>query len=132
MKKKVWILAAALFCLLLGWELYRSNRVLTVEHEQISTELVTGKVRIVHLSDLHNAQLGENNEELLAAVSAQTPDLIFFTGDLITGSRKETDVAMDLVEVAPSYDPTGCTERLAALTMLQVMAHVGKKLHEND
>ena len=41
-------------------------------------------------------------------------------------------VAMDLVEVAPSYDPTGCTERLAALTMLQVMAHVGKKLHEND
>ena len=29
-------------------------------------------------------------------------------------------VAMDLVEVAPPYDPTGCTERLAALTILQV------------
>lgn len=41
-------------------------------------------------------------------------------------------VAMDLVEVAPTYDPTGCTERLAALTMLQVIAHTGKKLHEND
>ena len=41
-------------------------------------------------------------------------------------------VAMDLVEVAPTYDPTGCTERLAALTMLQVIAHAGKKLHEND
>ena len=39
-------------------------------------------------------------------------------------------VAMDLVEVAPTYDPTGCTERLAALTMLQVMAHAGKKLHQ--
>ena len=39
-------------------------------------------------------------------------------------------VAMDLVEVAPSFDPTGCTERLAALTMLQVIAHTGKKLHE--
>ena len=38
--------------------------------------------------------------------------------------------AMDLVEVAPVYDPTGCTERLAALTMLQVMAYAGKKLHE--
>ena len=41
-------------------------------------------------------------------------------------------VAMDLVEVAPAYDPTGCTARLAALTMLQVIAHVGKKLHEKD
>lgn len=39
--------------------------------------------------------------------------------------------AMDLVEVAPSFDPTGCTARLAALTMLHVMAHAGKKLHEN-
>ena len=39
---------------------------------------------------------------------------------------------MDMVEVAPPYDPTNCTERLAALTMIQVMAHVGKKLHEND
>jgi agmatinase len=39
-------------------------------------------------------------------------------------------VAMDMVEVAPNYDPTGCTERLAALTMLQVIAHAGKKLHE--
>ena len=41
-------------------------------------------------------------------------------------------VAMDLVEVAPSYDPTNSTERLAALTMLHVIAQVGKKLHEND
>ena len=40
-------------------------------------------------------------------------------------------VAMDLVEVAPVYDPTGCTDRLAALTMLQVMAHAGKALHQD-
>ena len=39
--------------------------------------------------------------------------------------------AMDLVEVAPAYDGTGCTERLAALTMLHVIAQAGKKLHEN-
>lgn len=38
--------------------------------------------------------------------------------------------AMDLVEVAPAFDPTGCTARLAALTMLQVITYAGKKLHE--
>lgn len=41
-------------------------------------------------------------------------------------------VGMDLVEVAPQYDPSGCTERLAALTMLHVIAQVGKQLHKND
>ncbi len=40
-------------------------------------------------------------------------------------------VAMDLVEVAPAFDPSGCTARLAALTMLHVMAHAGKKRHES-
>ena len=41
-------------------------------------------------------------------------------------------VGMDLVEVAPQYDLSGCTERLAALTMLQVIAQAGKQLHKND
>ena len=53
--------------------------------------------------------------------------------DLLTAICKTGKVcAMDMVEVAPAYDPTGCTERLAALTMLHVIAQVGKKLHEND
>ena len=53
--------------------------------------------------------------------------------DLLTAICQTGKVcAMDLVEVAPAYDGTGCTERLAALTMLHVIAQVGKKLHEND
>lgn len=111
MKKKVWILAAVLLCALLGWELYRSNRVLTVEYERVSTDLLTEQIRIVHLSDLHNGQFGENNADLVAAVSDRKPDLIFFTGDLVTGSRKETDAAMDLMEqlvqIAPVYFSLG-------------------------
>ena len=38
---------------------------------------------------------------------------------------------MDLVEVAPPYDPTGCTQRLAALTILYVIVQAGKKLHQD-
>lgn len=41
-------------------------------------------------------------------------------------------VAMDLVEVAPPFDPAGNTARLAALTILQVIAHAGKALHSKD
>ncbi|MBN7773279.1 agmatinase [Clostridium aminobutyricum] len=35
-------------------------------------------------------------------------------------------VAIDLVEVAPQYDPTGITVRLAALTLISMMAQVAK------
>jgi predicted MPP superfamily phosphohydrolase len=104
-KKKVCILAAALFCLLLGWELYRSNRVLTVEYEQISTELVTGKVRVVHLSDLHNAQFGENNEKLLKLLRQSEPDIIAITGDLVDSRRTDTAVALAFLEEAGLESP---------------------------
>ncbi|QIB67873.1 agmatinase [Aminipila butyrica] len=35
-------------------------------------------------------------------------------------------VGIDLVEVAPQYDPSGITARLAALTLINMMAQIGK------
>ena len=116
MKKWVWILAALMLCALLGLEIYRSNFRLTEAHIELSLEKITEPVRIVHLSDLHNAEYGENNEDLIGMVSEKQPDLIFFTGDLVTGSKKETDVAMDLVEnlakIAPLYISIGNHEQM--------------------
>ena len=39
--------------------------------------------RIAHISDLHNAQMGKNNEKLLAMLRDAAPDLIAITGDFI-------------------------------------------------
>lgn len=115
MKKRKWLLAVLCICVLLCLELYRSNCCLTVERETVYSDKITEPVRIVHLSDLHNAQFGEGNWDLLAQVSGQQPDLILFTGDLVTGHIKETDVAMNLVEkltkIAPVYISIGNHER---------------------
>lgn len=115
MKKRRWIAAVLILCALLCLELYRSNRCLTVERETVYSDNITEPVRIVHLSDLHNARFGENNRDLLAEVSGQKPDLIFFTGDLVTGHIKNTDVAMNLVEalsqIAPVYVSLGNHEQ---------------------
>ena len=115
MKKRIWMLAALILCVLLGLEIYRSNYVLTEAHFEISSGKITQPVRIVHLSDLHNAQYGENNEDLIGVVAKQQPDLIFFTGDLVTGYKKETDAAMTLVEhlakIAPVYVSVGNHEQ---------------------
>ena len=39
--------------------------------------------RIVVLSDLHGAEFGEGNRALFDAVAAESPELIFFLGDLV-------------------------------------------------
>lgn len=116
MKKRVWIAVALMLCALLAVAIYRSNCVLTVQHYEVAQEKLTSPVRIVHLSDLHNTEYGEGNRDLLELVAAQQPDLIFFTGDLVTGSQKETEVAMDLVEelvkIGPVYVSIGNHEQL--------------------
>lgn len=67
---------------------------------------------IVQLSDLHGAEFGENNEELLAEVRAAEPDYIFLTGDLLdqyraTPQSYAVELCRALVDIAPTYFITG-------------------------
>ena len=116
MKKKIWIAVLLCLCALMGFELYRSNRTLQLEFEQVQVEKLTQPLRIVHLADLHNSEFGENNQDLIDMVASQKPDLIFFTGDLVTGWEKDTAVPMDLTEelvkIAPVYISVGNHEQL--------------------
>lgn len=116
MKKKIWILVMVLcLCALSGWEVYRSNYRLTTRYYEVESAKIDTPVRVVHLSDLHNAEFGKNNEALLTLVREQEPDLILFTGDLVTGDEKETKVTMDLVknlaQIAPLYVSVGNHEQ---------------------
>ena len=51
-------------------------------------------LRIVHISDLHLNTFDDRPEQLerfVAEINAQNPDLICFTGDLVTTGRKEAE-----------------------------------------
>ena len=67
--------------------------------------------RIAQISDLHNAQIGEDNAKLLRMLRTAEPDLIVMTGDLI--DSRNTDVAVALrfvrqaVKIAPCCYVTG-------------------------
>lgn len=66
---------------------------------------------IVHISDLHNAEFGNNQSRLLNAVKNASPDLIAITGDLIDSRRTDVAKAMEFisgaVKIAPVYYVTG-------------------------
>ena len=67
--------------------------------------------RIAHISDLHNAQIGKENEKLLAMLREAEPDIIAITGDLIDSRNTDVDVALQFAQeaakIAPSYYVTG-------------------------
>ena len=86
---------------------------------ELNTYTITGSklperfdgYRIAHISDLHNAQIGKENEKLLAVLREAEPDIIAITGDLIDSRNTDVDVALqfaqEAVKIAPSYYVTG-------------------------
>ncbi|NMB43514.1 MAG: metallophosphoesterase, partial [Clostridiales bacterium] len=47
---------------------------------------------IVHVSDLHSANYGEKQEDLLSSIKNANPDFIAITGDLIDSNYNEVDI----------------------------------------
>ncbi|MCZ8540863.1 metallophosphoesterase [Psychrobacillus psychrodurans] len=68
-------------------------------------------VKILQISDLHDATFGDNQEKLVKKVKKTDPDLIFITGDLIDSNRYNLDQSLELVrqivDLAPIYYVTG-------------------------
>ena len=67
--------------------------------------------RVLHISDLHNAQIGKNNDKLLTMLREAEPDIIAITGDLIDSRNTNVDIALQFVQeavkIAPCYYVTG-------------------------
>lgn len=75
---------------------YISSKSLTI-NEYTVEESVTFSIRILQLSDLHNAEFGDNNEELIDLVKKQSPDLIVMSGDMINRDEENLDIITDLI-----------------------------------
>ncbi|ALS76061.1 phosphoesterase [Planococcus rifietoensis] len=107
MKKLIALIFVAL--LLLGFAWVNNNWIVTTEYSVQSENVpaaFAGK-RIVQVSDLHNAEFGNQQQSLLDKVEAANPDAIFITGDLIDSDRYDLErslAAVDgLVEMSEVY-----------------------------
>lgn len=112
LNRALWLLLA--LSVLIG-ALIRGNASLQTEQFTCtSTRLPEGfdGFTAVVLSDLHGRVFGEGNEALLAAVARQSPDAIFFVGDLTDEHTENApeycvSLASALSAVAPTYYVTG-------------------------
>lgn len=123
MKKKTrrWIaaIAAAAVLSLLGWALVWGNTALVTANVLVCSNGIPeafDAYKIVQISDLHDAQIGKNNEKLIAMTAETEPDCIVLTGDFVDSSRFHPElslsVAESLVKIAPVYYVSGNHEAI--------------------
>lgn len=101
-----WCFLAVLFIACVGF-IWWDNHHFTVTFFQIPSPKTDGRVRIVDLSDLHNASFGPDNAKLTRQIRELEPDLIVMIGDMVTAGHEDisvvTDLCADLMEIAPVY-----------------------------
>ena len=108
----------------------------TVESEKLP-ESFKG-YRIAHVSDLHNAEIGDGNEALLGMLRDSAPDMIAITGDLIDSRNTDIEVALDFAEqamtIAPCYYVSGNHEaRISEYNALkEALIDIGVVVLENE
>ena len=115
-KKKKFIflaVAAAVLVALVIWIAW-GNTALELNTYTISSSKLPQSFdgyRIAHVSDLHNTEMGKDNEKLLAMLRDADPDMIAITGDLIDSRDTDIEVALqfirEAVKIAPCYYVTG-------------------------
>ena len=114
-KRKSIILAvvAAILFALIAWIIW-GNTALELNTYTISSSKLPQSFdgyRIAHVSDLHNAEMGKDNEKLLTMLRDADPDMIAITGDLIDSRNTDIEVALqfirEAVKIAPCYYVTG-------------------------
>ena len=113
------------FVIVFLWYLI-SSLFLHVEYYTVKAN-VSDPIRVVHLTDLHNAEFGKNNRKLIDKVAEQKPDVIFMTGDMLNRDDENAGIVSDLVsalcKIAPVYYGYGNHETVWELNW-------GRNLHE--
>ena len=138
--KKILFIISLILITLIGWTLW-GNTALEVNEYEIASDLIPeafSGFRIAQVSDLHNAEFGESNKELITMLSQTDPNIIVITGDLIDSRHTDIEIALDFcrsaIEIAPVYYITGNHEaRVAGYEDLKTgMEEAGIVILENE
>ena len=112
-KIALWIALGVLLVVLIVW-IHWGNTALELTTYTVRSSRLPGSFegyRIAHVSDLHNTEMGEDNENLLQLLRDTEPDIIAITGDLIDSRRTDMEIALDFVreagKIAPCYYVAG-------------------------
>lgn len=126
------LVALPVLLLASGWLIW-DNRRLVVTHStvQVASAPDGEALRIAHVSDLHAADHGRFQDELVAAIEVRGVDLVALSGDLIDRGTVDLGPVLDLAArldaIAPTYFVLGNHEADSPLReeLLEGLAEAG-------
>ena len=138
--KKVKLIVIVAICIgVIAWVCWDNSvvelNVYTVKSERLPKAFDGYRIAVV--SDLHGAEVGRDNAELIELLNEAKPDIIAITGDMIS-SQKDVAVALKLaasaMEIAPCYYVTGNHEsRVEAYSEFRrALIDLGVEVLENE
>lgn len=139
-KKRLLVAVFILLIALVLWTVW-ADTALELNRYQVSSSRLPKAFdgfKIVQISDLHNAEIGDDNDKLIATIKQANPDIIVITGDMIDSRRTDVEVALDFAEeavkIAPCYYVNGNHElRVSEYEELKEgLNKLGVKVLEND
>lgn len=74
----------------------------TVSYE-ITTDKVSEKIRIAHISDLHSCRYGKDMQNLISTVDSAAPDIVALTGDIYDDIVDNTNTRTFLKGIGRKY-----------------------------
>ncbi len=112
-KRLILIAILLLIAIITGWIVWSNISIQTsrfiIESDDLPAEF--DGFSIAHISDLHNAEFGKDNEKLISILREENPNIIALTGDLIDSNHTNIEIALSFVrqavEIAPCYYVTG-------------------------
>ncbi len=94
-----------IFCI--GTIIYNHN-LIEVRHYNIKSEKIGesfNNYKIVQLSDLHNRKFGEDNERVIKYIDNENPNIVVFTGDMVTREEEKYDNFISLAKrISEKYE----------------------------
>lgn len=112
-RKKIIGILFVLCAVHVGWIAW-GNTALMINEMTIKNDRIPpafSGFRIAQISDLHNAEFGEDNEKLLSMLETCEPDIVLITGDLVDSRRTDIEIGIAFAKkaamIAPTYYVTG-------------------------
>jgi predicted MPP superfamily phosphohydrolase len=119
------LLSLCILLCLCGWVAW-GNTAIEINEYTIKSERLPSAFsgfRIAQVSDLHNAEFGEDNGKLLEKLESTQPNVIVLTGDLIDSRRTNIEVsarfASACTKLAPTYYVSGNHESRGGYAQLK-------------
>lgn len=112
-KKRIFVILWMLLFIFVVWIIW-GNVTVGVTHYTVTSNRLPHSFdgyKIAVVSDLHNAQFGDHNSQLVEKIKKEHPDIIAITGDFVDSNRTDIEIAIQLAsqltEIAPCYYVTG-------------------------